>query len=73
MGSHPLSASPFGIDDLAGNAFELVVSSQRANEMVIRGGSYFFGAMSARSTNREPVPDLFRDVTTGLRVCADAH
>ena len=73
VGSHPLSASPFGVDDLVGNAWELVASSQRANEMVIRGGSYFFSAINARSTNRQAVPDPFRDVTTGLRVCADAN
>jgi formylglycine-generating enzyme required for sulfatase activity/predicted Ser/Thr protein kinase len=71
VGTHPLSQSPFGIDDMAGNVFELVVSSQRANELVMRGGSAFISAISARITNREPVTREFRDVSTGFRVCAD--
>jgi formylglycine-generating enzyme required for sulfatase activity len=70
VGSHERSRSPFGIDDLAGNIFELVVSSQRREEIVIRGGAYYFNAASCRSTNREVVPRTFQDVTTGFRVCA---
>jgi formylglycine-generating enzyme required for sulfatase activity len=70
VSSHPVSRSPFGVDDLAGNVMELIVSSQKRDEMVIRGGGYFFGAASCRSTNREPVPSTIKDVATGLRVCA---
>ena len=47
VGSHPASRSPFGVDDLAGNVFELVTSSLKPDELVIRGGAYYFG-----STNR---------------------
>ena len=70
VSAHPASRSPFGVDDLAGNVMELTVSSQKRDEMVIRGGGYFFGAASCRSTNREPVPSTIKDVATGLRVCA---
>ena len=70
VSSHPVSRSPFGVDDLAGNVMELIESSQKRDEMVIRGGGYFFGAASCRSTNREPVPSTIKDVATGLRVCA---
>jgi formylglycine-generating enzyme required for sulfatase activity len=70
VSSHPASRSPFGVDDLAGNVMELIVSSQQRDEMVIRGGGYWFGAASCRSTNREPVPSTIKDVATGLRVCA---
>jgi serine/threonine protein kinase/formylglycine-generating enzyme required for sulfatase activity len=70
VGTHPASRSPFGVDDLAGNAFEFVTSSEQPNESVIRGGAYFFAAATCRSTNREVVPARFRDVTTGVRVCA---
>jgi formylglycine-generating enzyme required for sulfatase activity len=70
VSSHPSSRSPFGIDDLVGNALEFAVSSQKRDEYVIRGGGYFFGAASCRATNRESVPPGFRDVGTGIRVCA---
>ena len=69
VGAHPRSRSPFGVDDLAGNVLEIVTSSVKANELVIRGGAYYFGAVAARNTNRMSVPLEFRDVTTGFRVC----
>src|SRR4029079_10216752 len=42
VGAHPASRSPFGLDDLAGNALELVRSSLAPQGFVIRGGGYFF-------------------------------
>jgi formylglycine-generating enzyme required for sulfatase activity len=73
VGSHPASRSPFGVEDLAGNVFELTVSSQQANQFVIRGGAYYFNSVTSRSTNREVVPPTFRDVTTGIRICASVE
>jgi formylglycine-generating enzyme required for sulfatase activity len=70
VGAHPLSASPFGVDDMTGNAFEWVRSSLAANEWVIRGGCFFFDAISARSSNRNVVEQNYRDPRFGLRVCA---
>ena len=71
VGSHPATRSPFGVDDLVGNALELVASSLGAeDELLVRGGAYFFGAASCRSTNREIVPATLRDATIGFRVCA---
>jgi formylglycine-generating enzyme required for sulfatase activity len=70
VGSYPSSRSPFGVDDMAGNAFEFVASSQKADEIVIRGGAYYYTAYTCRSTNREPVARTYRDMTTGIRVCA---
>jgi formylglycine-generating enzyme required for sulfatase activity len=70
VGAHPASRSPFGVDDLAGNVWEIVRSSQSADGFVIRGGAYYFGAATCRITNRESVPSTFRDVTTGIRVCS---
>ncbi len=70
VGSHPASRSPFGVDDLAGNVFDLVTSSLEPNQYVIRGGAYFFQPINSRSTNREQVPPTYRDITTGIRVCA---
>jgi len=71
VGSHPASRSPFEVDDMAGNIFERVASPGARDNLVIRGGGYFFGAASARSTNREPFPRLAREVAVGFRVCAD--
>jgi formylglycine-generating enzyme required for sulfatase activity len=73
VGAHPISRSPFDLDDLAGNAFELAVSSESADEMVIRGGAYYFAAVNCRVTNRERVPSSFRDMATGFRLCANAE
>jgi serine/threonine protein kinase/formylglycine-generating enzyme required for sulfatase activity len=71
VGSHPASRSPFGVDDLAGNVWEWTRSWVEPDKAVARGGSFAFAATSARATNRElPEPSL-RDVTMGVRVCAD--
>ena len=72
VGSHPASRSPFGVDDLAGNVFELVdVVGQEADELVdSRAAPTTSQSVNCRSTNREAVPPTFRDVTTGIRVCA---
>jgi eukaryotic-like serine/threonine-protein kinase len=70
VGSHPRSASPFGVNDMAGNVFEWVSSSLMPNEWAIRGGSYFFDTVSARSSNRTIVDQTYRDSRFGLRVCA---
>ena len=70
VGLHPASRSPFDVDDLAGNVLELVASAHKQGEIVIRGGAYYFKPVNSRSTNRNLVPRTFRDVTTGIRVCA---
>ena len=69
VGLHPGSRGPFEIDDLTGNVFEFVTSSQASTGVVIRGGAYQFGAATCRNANREPVPDSYRDVTAGFRLC----
>jgi formylglycine-generating enzyme required for sulfatase activity len=73
VGSHTASRSPFGVEDLAGNVFELAVSSEQRDQFVIRGGAYYFNTVSSRSTNREVVQPTFRDVTTGIRICASVE
>ncbi len=72
VGRHPESRSPFGLDDMVGNVFEWADSALQPGHPVARGGSYYFGASTARVPNREtPEPD-FRDLSVGLRLCADA-
>jgi formylglycine-generating enzyme required for sulfatase activity len=70
VGSHPASRSPFGIDDLAGNAWEVVQPRDGGGGYLIRGGSYYHASTSARSTNREWIEQATRSYHLGLRVCA---
>ena len=72
VGSHPASRSPFGVDDLAGNAWEWTRSVVEPGRMVARGGAYYFAAASARLANRELPERTLKDITVGVRVCADA-
>ena len=71
VGRHPRGQSPFGVEDLAGNAWEVVESEGSAASFIMRGGSYYQASMSARSTNREPAEEATRSHLVGLRVCAD--
>jgi formylglycine-generating enzyme required for sulfatase activity len=71
VGSHPASDSPFGVSDLAGNAWEWVASVSGNEQVALRGGSWYHNPAAARSNNREPSEPMVRDVTIGLRMCAD--
>ncbi|PTL79803.1 bifunctional serine/threonine-protein kinase/formylglycine-generating enzyme family protein [Vitiosangium sp. GDMCC 1.1324] len=71
VGAHPVSRSPFGVDDLAGNAWEWTYSSVEPGRVVARGGAYYFAAASARLANRELPERTLRDITVGIRLCAD--
>jgi formylglycine-generating enzyme required for sulfatase activity len=70
VGSHPASASPFGVQDLAGNVWEWTDSVLNPGRPVARGSSYYFSASTCRSTNREAPEPSFRDLTVGMRLCA---
>ncbi len=72
MGSHPASASPFGVMDLAGNVWEWARSSL-GDGAVSRGSSFYFPAKTCQTTNRELPEPTLRDTTVGLRVCVNAH
>ncbi|MDD5308314.1 MAG: SUMF1/EgtB/PvdO family nonheme iron enzyme [Deltaproteobacteria bacterium] len=71
VGAHPASRSPFGLDDAAGNVWEWVDSSFEKGGHAARGGSWAFGANSSRSTDREITEPAFRDISVGVRICAD--
>ncbi len=66
VGSHPASRSPFGVDDLAGNVWELVHDTKGGP--LIRGGSWFHGLPTNQSNNREE--GQMRGARIGVRVCA---
>ncbi len=72
VGAHPLSVSPFGLHDMAGNVAEIVRSTIDPREHVVRSGGFFLASMTDRTTNRMAVAPSFRDPAGGLRVCAAA-
>jgi len=69
VGSHPASASPYGLEDTAGNAFEWV-RGERPDTYVARGGSYYHDRKTADLTNRNEAAGTVRDPTAGARLCA---
>jgi len=72
VGSHLGSTSPFGVDDLHGNAYEMVATSRWDQQAAIVGGSW------DRDQVQQRLDDRFKHVTTarnaqfGFRICADA-
>ena len=72
VGAHPASRSVFGVDDLAGNVWELARSAFGETRYVVRGGGYPLDEVAAMSTMRDLVHDQLRDASIGVRVCADA-
>jgi len=52
VGSHPASRSPFGLDDMSGNAFEWTTSSLVGGNYLGRGGSYFHDRKTIEVVNR---------------------
>jgi formylglycine-generating enzyme required for sulfatase activity len=69
VGSHPRSASPFGIMDMSGNAFEWV---RDVSDVSIRGGSWYYSPPTAVLTNITAMQSPRREAFIGFRVCADA-
>jgi formylglycine-generating enzyme required for sulfatase activity len=68
VGLHPASASPYGLQDTAGNAFEWV-RGERPETYVARGGSYYHDRKTADLTNRNETAGTVRDPTAGARLC----
>jgi len=72
VGSHPESASPFGVEDLHGNAHEMVASSRWNEVVATRGGSWYCDRVQQRLDNRFRRIPTVRDNQTGFRVCGAA-
>jgi eukaryotic-like serine/threonine-protein kinase len=72
VGSWPLSKSPFGLYDMAGNAWEwsTLVMVDEPKMVAIRGGAYFYGALVAWSVNRNAQDPSSRLNDQGVRICS---
>ena len=71
VGQHPVSRSPFGVDDLVGNAFEWARSARVRGEAVIRGGCYIYDRDMTRVYYREAIAAGDRTQMIGVRICGD--
>jgi formylglycine-generating enzyme required for sulfatase activity len=71
VGSHPASVSPFGLHDMAGNAYELTRSATpEFGSVVLRGGAWYYDSFGADSSGLSPGDPTARDARIGVRVCA---
>ncbi len=70
VGAYPVSRSPFGVDDMAGNTFAWTLDPAHPERGVPRGGAYYFESFTARSANRTTVESTMRELMMGARVCA---
>jgi formylglycine-generating enzyme required for sulfatase activity len=71
VGSYPASASPFGLLDMAGNAFEMATpATLDLGDIVILGGAWYYASVSTVIANRQAYAPAYRDARVGARVCA---
>jgi formylglycine-generating enzyme required for sulfatase activity len=71
VGSYPASVSPFGLLDMAGNAYELTRAvAPESKSVFYRGGSWHHDVFSAYSTNITVGEPGQRETTLGVRMCA---
>ena len=71
VGSYPLSVSPFGLHDTAGNLPEWVSSLGDNQQKVVRSSTFLFDSISAVLLNRTTLGPNDRYPRVGVRVCAD--
>ncbi|HWN68153.1 MAG TPA: SUMF1/EgtB/PvdO family nonheme iron enzyme [Haliangium sp.] len=71
VGSHPRSRSPFGLEDMVGNAREMTVSILEVNKLAQRSGSFFQALTTNLIVNREIQLVRQRNPHVGFRICAE--
>ncbi|WP_241758993.1 bifunctional serine/threonine-protein kinase/formylglycine-generating enzyme family protein [Pyxidicoccus parkwayensis] len=71
VGAHPASASPFGLQDMAGSVLEITRPvTGDLGDIVVKGGAWYFDAGSAFTSSRTAGDTNLRDPVTGVRICA---
>ena len=71
VGAHPASVSPFGLEDMAGNDYELTRSmTPDCGSVVLRGRAWYDDAFLSASADLSPGDPTARDARIGVRVCA---
>ncbi|WNG52040.1 protein kinase [Archangium minus] len=71
VGSHPVSTSPFGLFDMAGNAYELTRPvTPDLGRISLRGGGWYYDSTMALAANRSAGDPTLRSPVIGVRVCA---
>ncbi|WP_255637576.1 bifunctional serine/threonine-protein kinase/formylglycine-generating enzyme family protein [Hyalangium versicolor] len=69
--AHQASVSPFGLQGLAGNAFEMTRPlTLELGDIALHGGAWYFGEVGALVANRQAFDANFRNPMVGLRLCA---
>ncbi len=68
--AHPVSESPFGVLGTTGSVHEWTLSTDNQNELIFRGGAWYFERTSVRLDNRFFGEPNTRDHMVGLRICA---
>jgi len=71
VGSHEAGASPYGVQDLAGNVWEWTSSDYDGSNKVLRGGSFHRDASSLRSSFRHGYA-VYQSYDLGFRCAMDA-
>jgi formylglycine-generating enzyme required for sulfatase activity len=81
VGAHAGSASPFGVQDMAGNVMEMTRPEPARDEpatreppqiVAARGGAFFYPAIDARVFGRWEITPQQNPAVVGFRVCAAA-
>jgi formylglycine-generating enzyme required for sulfatase activity len=71
VGLYPQSRSPFGLDDMMGNAREMVISILEVNKLTQRSGGFFHEPRTNPIVNRELLLMRQRNPYLGFRICGD--
>lgn len=73
VGSHPTSASPYGAEDVHGNAYEMVSSARWNEKAAIFGGPWDREQVQQRLDDRFQQDPDSRDPQFGFRLCVTLH
>jgi len=71
VGSHPTGASPYGVEDIQGNALEIIESARWDDEAAVNGGSWYNDVgFSGRLMTHGSLENNTKLIMYGTRMCA---